>query len=862
MKDIRIIQYEKVRELYQDLIKLASRQFSKSDVEILRNRILNSTEELPMCGKYRVGNNATVDIQSLNAELGLAKADIESIFTYFTDLSYKKREMEYVIETYANYTKEKVKKANRDIMSLSSGKFVNGVTFEIPFQEYADESLTTASIADEKLSLPVSETTATSHLFEAREISIKRLGPEYRVKITGDPVNIFNPGRNEKLIMQLFPGQQNSYKTCGFQLDITAYLKDINYIFVRCIEPGVGMNVKIETLESNKSRTIYNNVINTDTVDVTFDRRSVNRVTASFTMDLPNQSKDGEQYYEFILESFRIMNTIREQDCQYVTTAIAIENDVDYVQLVKEEEITGDASIKYYLTSKADANGKPTAFSEVLLEDDVFTLSSQKQQVQIVPKDSIWNITRDISKGRRLYNILECIDNIDYGFIKVTDGSIVIDTDEIELIQDGIKLFNGIGNYLIETSDDGSDYASATLSYPTTYNPTRGWVDPLPLKINVDREPISEITYNNILNRSTMALKYGISVDNKDYIKFYDSDNKVFDTTILEISSNSITLSGQIDNSNKLYIDYVSQLKDYMVGTSNMELDYTSVAVTVNDTEYEMNKDFLVNTSESFFSVELLKTGRYMEEFSVSEEESGIVNESPNVNIKFKYKAYGINPSVVFTTKVYCNRYTDITILPFTPEEIAAGNFHNVNGRNISTERKFTLSPGWNDIKTTQPYPTLNGNNFDVNTYTKKVCPAGIIIPDDVDIMRPYKDSMRQISPFSLAVSNKDEKECFAYENGKVYLNYMPEYIDPRILNDPYYGNVTGERFLCRSATYSADLKNTQYNPIPEKFALELKYKVNGEQRNMYVKIELSSAGTSGNARVFRLGLNKFKEDE
>ena len=200
---------------------------------------------------------------------------------------------------------------------------------------------------------------------------------------------------------------------------------------------------------------------------------------------------------------------------------------------------------------------------------------------------------------------------------------------------------------------------------------------------------------------------------------------------------------------------------------------------------------------------------------------------------------------------------TRITILPFKGFEIEAGNFHMINSENVSAMTEYMLPAGWSTVTTTQPYPSYLADTDDVNLLTGKASSAGLVIYGAVEKMRTYRDSMRQVSPFVLAsLSAEDGSKCFSYSEGKILINFQPEFLDPLILanNAECYGEV----LLGKRGEYSDTYETSLYESVPEEFELEIPYSSTTTTRCVYLKIELS-AESGAHAIVRRIGMNCFR---
>ena len=272
----------------------------------------------------------------------------------------------------------------------------------------------------------------------------------------------------------------------------------------------------------------------------------------------------------------------------------------------------------------------------------------------------------------------------------------------------------------------------------------------------------------------------------------------------------------------------------------------------------ELGVDYRIQPNE--YRVELLKTGAYARHYSKVVDGSGnTLTSLTDVNITYDFEEQGATSTTYYETQVKVVVPTEIEILPFNAAEIADGNFHHINGENVSTYTSYVLKQGWNTIQTTHPYPSAG--EYDVNALTEETSSAGIILLEDIDAMRPYTDSMRQVSPFTLATLEPEEAtKCFSYDDGKLLVSFLPDFIQPDILNDPLSLDTKGQTLICKKPVLEVDYTNMGYTPLPEAFQLEFAYSDSSRDKFIFIKIEIETHNVSALARINKLGLNKYKE--
>jgi hypothetical protein len=223
------------------------------------------------------------------------------------------------------------------------------------------------------------------------------------------------------------------------------------------------------------------------------------------------------------------------------------------------------------------------------------------------------------------------------------------------------------------------------------------------------------------------------------------------------------------------------------------------------------------------------------------------IGASPRtVYVTFSYTIKTKEEYNIYTANVFYQRDTEITVFPFTEEEIKAGNFHLIDGVNTSSVKTFVMSSGWHKVRTTQPFKTDPNNSLDVNELTSSASGASINLGAYEDMVA-YDKPMRLVSTKALANNvGPGDHRSFAYSAGKILLNYLPESLPEEI--NIYESQVKGVDILGKRVIYTADGDFDYYEVVPDKFRLVLNTKKKQDDddavTDVYIKAILSRDGT------------------
>jgi len=870
MKTIREIQFEKVKQVYRELRTFKDEKPDLNTINVLANEVLSSTLRTPMCGKYRVPRHTTVDVASLNAEMGLIKADAESIYDFIDQMQKKLSTMKYVAEVWKQNAANKIKNTMIELAQMTSPSFVQGFTEELDLASVLDQDNTSLIIdSDNSVTLPMVVNNATRYKHRTNDVNIKPVGENLTSTILGNPTSVVNMDENGVLTLTL---TGKTITEAGFEITLNTDTKEVNYIYLKMSGVRNGVKVKARVSPDKADYTnVYDSVVTRDQVDIPMEETDVQRLVLTLTMDAPNVVLMNEVRYEFKIEKLLLLSDKRKLSGIYQTKEIPISSDIAFVSLAVEDESIGDVILKYYVATEKDTSGNPTGFFYIDPKDEgsLVNMQSTSSSIRLTPDSANprWQLSGLKTYGSRLYNIFDILGtgvSEETEDFKIEDGKLVI--KDGELIQDTIKLYRGINDYVKLEKEVLIERNVDWLAYTPEPHAAIDWVQRIPLCIK-----LNELIDSRNISHSGGGLYNQVTIPyellNYEEIRVTRDDGREVPTLVSDVTYSGgesvITFSASagttvLDPNYKHYISFIVTLKEY-INTTGMEvtIDLDSVRIGAGDDDLIYGVDFDVYKNE--MEIELRKSGQYLSHYDVDyTNPSSPVNNNTPIVVSYKFTGDTGKLMSFFQTYVYVEVPTDIVIRPFTTGELASGNFHMINDEHVGARPSYTLKQGWNKLESTQPFPSRN--EYDLNTITGKVSRAGIVIPGNIEYMRPYKDSMRQVAPFILATMDLEEgSKCFSYVDGKMLINFVPTSVEQSFLDEPLTSDIKGDKFLNKKAVWGVSYDNVGWTALPETFYLEFSYTSSGDKQ-VYVRITIECEDNKSVARVFRVGLNKYRE--
>jgi len=866
MKTIRQLQYEKVRQLYQELYRHRGEGIAISDISTISDELLHSTSREPLSGNYRLPVYDTVDIDALNAELGLIATDAEVIYEFLDLYGQRINMLEFINDVWSLFSSHRARNAMLRMAKYTAPLFIPGFTQELDIMDVADHDVTTLNITEQGyLTVPVVSNQFQVQRIRDDDVSVNRIGSGLSATVEGKPADVFRRGMGNELLMYL---EGNTVQNAGFVITANIEATGVNLITLRLGEEENGIRVTVETTSDRKKyQTIYQAVTTHEYIEIGHDGTDIAQIRITMEMSTPNIVHTDKVRYEFSLYNVSLLSANKKKGGVYQTTMMEVDEGIGYISLAAEDEKLGNVNVNYYIATSESDTESPEAvgFTKVDTDDGSLIMFGNRVTTidNITTSGNSWDLTPLKRYGSKLYNIFGGGFTGDFGDFSIADGVI---SGEVEIISDSIKLHRGVGDYIFREISTTETRSVKYLPYDTVMDDDV-WVKPLALKTTI-RELVmssnigSDGGVNNVLYVDHILL-------NPEFVQVERDDGVSIPVAVIDSGEDtgygSYYITFEADGGNAVfsdeynyYVTYVVDLLTYAGNTGRaISLDGNSFSITCGEDTLEHGVDFIVHFNG--LKVELLRTGKYMDHYGVDRENG--VNYSDPVNIAFSYEESSSAGSQFWETWVYVDDVTTISIIPFTSEEINAGNFHRIDGKLVSTTREHTLGMGWHQIQTTQPFPTVNGNGYDTNMNTDASSNAGIIIPPDVAKQRVFKDSMRQVSPYRLTIMSPGEaKSCFAYENGKILISFIPDYIDSLLLTQSHLVAETGREMLCKKPVLDVDYINTGYTAQPEIFTMEFAYRTLVNPRYFYVKAEIEVSGPDDSAVIRKIGINKYKE--
>jgi hypothetical protein len=883
MKTFREVQYEHVRRVYQSLLRLNSIPLSSYSLDAISKDVLLSTSRRPLSGNYRPAPYESIDLDRLNVELGLVKADVESVHAYFNLLQEYLRNFSFVTDTWRNHALAKMRTLSNDAMELVSSSYIEGFTKPLALAKVVNRDVTTTSVSEQGyIELFNASTINPTYLHSYSDIAIDRIGTHGTATVYGERTHVFNPAGNGCLTMTL---TGKSPGDAGFLIKIRTDQQDVSILHLELDEADSGIKLKVEiSRDRSEYFQVFEAVVTHSRIDIPLPRGAVRAARISMTMNIPNIVMADRVCYEFKLIRCLFLQEQTMLSCMYQTLPIELEDETAYLSFVTEDEVHGQAAIRYYLSTEANDDG-PVGFSEINRNDEttLVNLNAITLDLPLNLGDDYagrWSVLPEKKFGGRLYNIVSQCSEFSYGDVEIASDCLVAGTGKT-LLEEGLKFYRGVNDYLVKSNASSFSRSVDAISHSIVPNNTTGWIERIPILVRV-RELLSyEVTphsgtflYNVI--RCSCPL-YGEELR----IEKENGEEVIVRVTEIDDSRQTVTLASDrqyttvVDPSYNHYVSYVTTLRDYKLSEDmDIILDRDTFSLKAENITLLQGQDYVLY--ENDLSIEMLKTGAFYRFYSqaaidanrlreileVPDTTSTVIHEYgdsdlPALTASYSYVERRNLNIPYYETQVYVSVPTRITILPFKRFEIEAGNFHMINSENVSAMTEYMLPAGWSTVTTTQPYPSYFADTDDVNLLTGKASSAGLVIYGAVEKMRAYRDSMRQVSPFVLAsLSAEDGSKCFSYSEGKILINFQPEFLDPLILanNAECYGEV----LLGKRGEYSDTYETSLYESVPEEFELEIPYSSTTTTRCVYLKIELS-AESGAHAIVRRIGMNCFR---
>jgi len=566
-------------------------------------------------------------------------------------------------------------------------------------------------------------------------------------------------------------------------------------------------------------------------------------------------NEENKRIYLFSLNNIALEYVNFNDDARFITSAITTDIPITEVMMEATDNRPPGTNIDYYISQDkerwlpiAPKNLFPNSPNTVVN----LSLSSLTELENIGSSIDRWDETLSPNNEYGTIAVYNVLDGTTGNY--VTDngsGNVLnIESDE-EIIEDSIKLYRGYDDWSItkERYVVRESYTKVEHRVRPPSSPTDGASGSL-IKPAATDHTYDEITVKPVLRFDDeghrvnlqdgdkyITTKYPIANNNLEIIRL--KTGRKIEYTDINYNTGKITLEyDQCNVSDDIVITYYSYIENVEEEDNvNIDIDMTSLKYFSGNAYIETNRtDSVIYYSYADKLIHINKNN------SLPSTSYGDIL----VRLSFDIIKQSKDKFRVYKTYVYYSQDTDITIFPFTEEEISAGNFHSIDGEDVSSLNTYTMTGGLHNIVTTQPFK-LDPNNpdNDVNVLTNKTSNAGIDL-GNYEEKRAFKKPLRKVDINTLSnVIAPGNHETFAYKDGKVFLNFKPEELPYQVLDFPLTTHVKGKEILAKYASYYEDDKQTFNQYFAKKESFKLEYKTHpsdpdDELKEMYVKGELS----------------------
>jgi len=829
LKSVWNIRYEIALDTLRRYAVRNNKSISSVNIAELRNAVMNTYNLNPSTNNFRLypfnGNFSVNDLISYLYAITNDSNFINTALTYLEDIT-KNIDVMYQIEEEALRRTEKIGRMYLAI--ISSSGFIENVTREIIIPDDIEVNKSsidfTSGIIKNK---PIIKINNNNDQYSDTDVGIRIIPGSNKSKYTysisknkTDFLKKVNPLPISVIITS------NVLDTYGVEFTINTRFTNAGKIGVDLESSLRGSIIKVEGKPIGYApfKTLTEILINQERVDID-TTEAMERLRITLTKTFPDISYDDSVLYKIQIDSISNENVINEETSVMISKPLELPDGTEYVGVVAEEhnysnniiynialletEVYDDSDLEWFRMTPTNRLKELdiTNITE-LPEESFLNTSTGKVFTTIIPTLR----TPTLLSEKLFYNILEGKNLVLNDKISVVNGKIIESEDTIIekiLLTDGYNDWKVVKDYPSERSFESN--IRHTLYTPTDSNGNdTKWYNEFNLCELYDISIIPENDTN------TVSVEYEIV--EYENIRIVDDNGKNLTGLINEVTEsggiytatlNTILLSG------KRYTIYLPiKIRPQVV------IDEESLSLTIRNEPLVRGVDYLYSPLKQ--TIQLLT--------------DGVVKTDRSVIVINYYKTYTESTAYIYyQTWIYLTAIKTIKIVSFTQLEYTKGNFHKVNGIDVSLQTEITVDPGWVFIETTQPEPLLSKLGVvENNLLTELYSEASI----DLTGIEKYavRDYMTNISLAELELSTtSDIMTQYSYIDGEIIIPRKVSNLNKGEINNGTGIYTTGKYF--RGKTLSAD--KTTYNVINETFEIGIKYRSSGSKKYAIIKVDL-----------------------
>ena len=841
------IRYSETLKEMSKYIKNTNSVLDIAEIDKLRRSIFGSSDMTPSTNDLSLQPFQTLNNEEFVAYQHAIAADANSVSVYLDKLENITREYELLgaIEKVALNETYNVTKRYLSLLQVSD--FLSDTTIEVIMPDDLNVLSSSASILNSAICMNVnnvlSNRTPVVYITTDIELRVVESPTMYDNIIVGDVTSILNPSFRRGIKFEVYTRDVEEV-TIEYKFKLRTSLS--NRLTLEMIPSNIGTRVNISAIgKIGQERTqLYNNIVNHEYINVDINPMPIEELYVTMTKTIPDIKQIDSNTYLFAIEKMRAENSETDKTATITSKSIEMPAGTSYVSLLSEEYIPQDSSITYELSNVQNETDVPeywTSIKTINNETTVPDVSDQYPSALFFPLnifngdttigcyDNIWNISIEPDYKVKLYNLFGKLNSL----IQITD-EVSIDpaikeltfTSGSELVDKSLIVYKGINDWQIHLNEIITERSLKDIIYIPVYNE---WLEPIDL--------LEQYTENIKVLIDTSVITISKEPKQIDNIRIQEDTNRQIGFIVSSVSANGDNWDVSISTTLKSNIVYTVT---YMIDMDETtEVDQESLIITSKGTELTYNVDYLYAEVER--RIMFLRT-------------SAILNENSTFKMDYTVTTQSDTPEIYYSTWIDMEKTDNLFIYPFTAQEVSKGNFHRVDGVDVSLTTSVELSKGMHLIESTQPEQSDSNTVADINYYSGSKSSAGVEMTNHY--YRAYRDSMEQITISDMEYNTGYENNnVFSFVDGKILINYQPSYLHQAMLDID--GTLIGP--YLRNKYIQDNSGILEYVSRPEEFEIYFNYESDTNGKYIQIRIVMERNGKIA-PRISKLALGPIVE--
>ena len=782
-----------------------------------------------------------VPLDTINTNTRYLKADLHIMFDTINDLGNELYKYEKSLTNKFTFNNSNITRLRRKIEMLKMISVGNSYTYIETFANDTNinqEQSSNYSVDTNRGTLTITNATDYKPI-TTNDVDITVKNNVGSVVVHGSNVGVVANdliGRKQGKEVTFVCNTQNKSEismTITISLNPVVQSYELNHLLI-CPMFDIQTPAEIKIYSVNQTDVpfvVTNRLLNDNPVSIPFDSNNVSHIEIKMYRSGESKLVASGYQYDFTFNGIEITNKKNLKSATVISKQLTKKfpedgNSIlfDKVVVYTNDNVPLGTSVDYSISSDGINWHSIVPMNKMTHSRNVINFSSTQDK----------ETTIQIENGYTWRT--QVIEHREFGNIPLYEIATIPD----DVSPESIKLYRGYGDYSITRSDNKVNLRVADVIHMFTTSSER-----FPLCVD-DHSETLELQYDDTEDKYYIQPRYYVPFSELAVVKF-KVGSYYYDCIISSCVDVVDTTTGF--KYTKIYLESNDYIQD---------ITHATVTFSAALRDIEKKDNCVINIDEYSLRVKSSLTGTYLDQnyLSINHLDKTLVvkttvgksNINPiksHVYISYQYSKKRKIEYKTFETNITVFEETEIQIFPFTGEEVLAGNFHNIDGVDVSQSTSHVLSIGNHVIKSTNPHKSSD-HELDVNDLTGKHSNAGIDLSNIIqDNMLAFPESLRMVSITKLAnVISPSDHKVFACANNKIFINFVPEQL-PSNIN--IYEYMIGSDVCGKHATYNpVSFNYDQYVTIPEMFKLIYNQKSNlTSVSTFYYKIDMSTTEDS-----------------